>query len=230
MLESEIRDTDWTPAQVNLILKAREWSARIHHGQLRDDGQPYSTHPLRNALRFITRERMGVRDQPYLTAAILLHDSIEDNPWAVANVSRDEVDRYTAQTLAINTLVEEFGAEIATYVAQFTIPPYPREDLTQGEKYTWHTKHRARLLSQDTLVGLALLTDPIDNAGATDHEISQERIAKIMSKYLPELPLYIDFYSRNRYALSEEGCRYIKEVFANMHAAHNEWRNNQYAA
>jgi len=68
-----------------------------------------------------------------------------------------------------------------------------------------------------------MLTDPIDNAGATEHEVSQNRISKIMAKYIPEMPLYEGFIKRNRYMLSDPANAYIDEVFANVHLAHQNW-------
>lgn len=223
MLQAEVVKTDWTPEQIELVFDAMNWSIKVHADQYRDDGQPYSTHPLRNALRFITPERMAVRDQPYVTTAILLHDTVEDNPWAVADIPVQRFDRFSAQTLALEAINQRAGAEVAVYVALFTIPPYPHEGLSRLEKNQHHYKHRQILLEQDSLAGLAMLTDPIDNAGATEHEVSQNRISKIMAKYIPEMPLYEGFIKRNRYMLSDPANAYIDEVFANVHLAHQNW-------
>jgi hypothetical protein len=81
-------------ADAGLIRRAYEVAAHWHHGQRRNSGEPYVSHPL--AVAMIAAE-VGA-DDPTLCAA-LLHDTLEG----------------TCYTLA--ALREEFGAEIAGLVA-----------------------------------------------------------------------------------------------------------------
>jgi hypothetical protein len=81
-------------ADTGLIRRAYQVAAHWHHGQQRNSGEPYISHPL--AVATIAAE-VGA-DDPTLCAA-LLHDTLEG----------------TAYTLA--ALREEFGAEIADLVA-----------------------------------------------------------------------------------------------------------------
>jgi GTP pyrophosphokinase len=81
-------------ADAGLIRRAYQVAARWHHGQHRNSGEPYVSHPL--AVATIAAE-VGA-DDPTLCAA-LLHDTLEG----------------TCYTLA--ALREDFGAEIAHLVA-----------------------------------------------------------------------------------------------------------------
>jgi hypothetical protein len=81
-------------ADAGLIRRAYQVAAHWHHGQQRNSGEPYVSHPL--AVAMIAAEAGA--DDPTLCAA-LLHDALEG----------------TGYTLA--ALGEEFGAEIAGLVA-----------------------------------------------------------------------------------------------------------------
>ena len=77
-------------AQVELIRRAYDFSARAHEGQLRRSGEPYLAHPLAVA-EILTALRLDV---PAIVAG-LMHDTIED----------------TIRTRA--QIEEEFGKDIA---------------------------------------------------------------------------------------------------------------------
>ena len=81
----------------DLVLKAASFAARVHQGQFRKDGKtPYVSHVVRVCL--ITRSIFNI-DDPKVLATALLHDTIEDT-----TVDRDD-------------LIEEFGADVAGWVA-----------------------------------------------------------------------------------------------------------------
>jgi guanosine-3',5'-bis(diphosphate) 3'-pyrophosphohydrolase len=82
-----------TPEQVREVYRAYLFGADAHHGQMRQSGEPYIYHPLAVA-RILAEMRM---DHKCLMAAVL-HDVIEDTPYA-----RDQ-------------LAHDFGEEIADLV------------------------------------------------------------------------------------------------------------------
>jgi (p)ppGpp synthase/HD superfamily hydrolase len=84
-------------ADTGLIRHAYDVAAAWHHGQTRMSGDPYITHPLAVAAILAG---LGADDQTLCAA--LLHDTIVDTPYTLAELSRD------------------FGAEIAALVAGIT--------------------------------------------------------------------------------------------------------------
>ena len=84
----------------DLVARADRMAAWKHNGQFRKDGRtPYVEHP-RGVMR-IVRDEFGV-DDPRTLAAALLHDTIEDT------------------TTDFDELAEEFGEEVAAWVALLT--------------------------------------------------------------------------------------------------------------
>ena len=71
-------------ADTALLERAYRTAERLHAGQLRKSGDPYITHPL--AVTQILAE-LGMTE-PTLVAA-LLHDTVEDTPYTLAELSRD---------------------------------------------------------------------------------------------------------------------------------------------
>jgi (p)ppGpp synthase/HD superfamily hydrolase len=84
-------------ADLELIRRAYDVAASWHEGQTRRSGHPYTTHPL--AVAMILAET-GAGDE--MLCAAMLHDTIEDTPYAPAELSR------------------EFGARVAALVAGVT--------------------------------------------------------------------------------------------------------------
>ncbi|HNW20207.1 MAG TPA: HD domain-containing protein, partial [bacterium] len=64
-----------TAADEELLKKAWNLARHLHAGQKRKSGQPYFTHPV--AVAEILAEKFA---DPVLTAAALLHDTVEDCP------------------------------------------------------------------------------------------------------------------------------------------------------
>src|SRR5262249_46936230 len=80
-------------ADIRLIERAYEVAAHCHAGQKRLSGDPYITHPL--AVATILAE-LGMNHETICAA--LLHDTVEDTPYTLAEVRR------------------EFGDDVATLV------------------------------------------------------------------------------------------------------------------
>ena len=71
-------------SEIALLERAYETAERAHEGQQRKSGDPYITHPV--AVAEILAE-LGL-DVPTLIAA-LLHDTVEDTPYSLAEARKD---------------------------------------------------------------------------------------------------------------------------------------------
>jgi GTP pyrophosphokinase len=71
-------------ADLGLIQRAFEVAAARHHGQFRRSGDPYITHPVAVAMILAG---LGADDQ--MLCAGLLHDTVEDTPYTLAELNRD---------------------------------------------------------------------------------------------------------------------------------------------
>ncbi|MGH3448099.1 MAG: RelA/SpoT family protein [Nocardioidaceae bacterium] len=71
-------------ADLSVIEKAYHTAERLHEGQTRKSGDPYITHPL--AVTSILAE-LGMT--PPTLCAALLHDTVEDTPYTLAQLSAD---------------------------------------------------------------------------------------------------------------------------------------------
>lgn len=118
-------------ADASLEQAAREFCVRAHDGQTRDDGEPYSTHPI--AVAQILRNH-GVEDDVTLAAAYL-HDVLEDT-----QVPRNELERL-------------FGDEVAAIVEELTNRGYPGR--TFEEKHRTLAEHALRMSSKAKAIKLA---------------------------------------------------------------------------
>ncbi|MFA5317301.1 MAG: HD domain-containing protein, partial [Dehalococcoidales bacterium] len=72
------------PDKVALVAKAYQYAAEAHHGQYRESGEPYVTHPLQAAMMLAELQL----DANSLAAA-LLHDVPEDSGVPITKISAD---------------------------------------------------------------------------------------------------------------------------------------------
>jgi guanosine-3',5'-bis(diphosphate) 3'-pyrophosphohydrolase len=118
------------------LLEAVAFAARAHRGQLRKDREtPYHSHVFRVCL--IVRHVFGIDDPQVLTAAIL-HDTIED--------TKTDYD----------DLIEEFGVEVAGWVATLSKDKRQREAQREAE-------YSERLAQAPWQVKVCKLADIFDN-------------------------------------------------------------------
>ena len=123
----------------DLIMRAYDYGARMHEGQLRHSGEPYFTHPVAVAA-ILTEQQMD--DATIITA--LLHDTIEDTRSTYSEVER------------------EFGGEIADLVDGVT-------KLTNLQLSSTETKQAENFrklfmaMSKDMRVILVKLSDRLHN-------------------------------------------------------------------
>lgn len=111
------------------ILRATDFAARRHAGQRRKglSAEPYINHPLEVA--HLLAEATGGRD-PVLVMAGLLHDTVEDT------------------TATLRELEAEFGAEVATLVAEVTDDKaLPKEERKRRQiEHAPHISDRAKMI------------------------------------------------------------------------------------
>ncbi|MEP7159542.1 MAG: bifunctional (p)ppGpp synthetase/guanosine-3',5'-bis(diphosphate) 3'-pyrophosphohydrolase [Dermatophilaceae bacterium] len=125
-------------ADVALIEKAYQVAERAHAGQLRKSGDPYITHPL--AVALILAE-LGMT--PPTLAAALLHDTVEDTPYSLKELTAD------------------FGDEIAMMVDGVT----KLDKVEYGEAAQAETVRKMVVaMAKDIRVLLIKLADRLHNA------------------------------------------------------------------
>ncbi len=142
-------------ANTEIVERAYAFAAKAHEGQMRRSGDPYVTHPLSVAF-IITQLKLDV---PSICAG-LLHDTIEDTPVTMEDVTR------------------EFGQEIAFLV----------DGVTKLGKLPWSTREERQAenfrkmllaMARDIRVILVKFCDRLDNMRTLDHmaPAKQEQIA-----------------------------------------------------
>jgi GTP pyrophosphokinase len=151
-------------ADVGLIRRAYEYSARMHLEQKRESGEPYVTHPL-NVAMIIAQLKLDV---PSIVTG-LLHDVVEDTHASLA-----EVQNY-------------FGAEVAqlvdgvTKVSKVTFQ-------SREEKQAENFRKMIIAMAHDIRVVLIKLADRLHNMRTLDHlaaDRQQEIARETMEIYAP---------------------------------------------
>jgi guanosine-3',5'-bis(diphosphate) 3'-pyrophosphohydrolase len=132
-------------ADVDLIRKAYDFSARVHHGQKRQSGEPYLIHPL--AVASVVADLK--LDVPSVVAG-LLHDTVED----------------TLTTL--DEVKGQFGREVAALVDGLT--KLGRTNFSsQEEKQAENFRKMILAMGKDVRVILIKLADRVHNMRTLDH-------------------------------------------------------------
>jgi guanosine-3',5'-bis(diphosphate) 3'-pyrophosphohydrolase len=143
-------------AEVDLVRRAYEFSARAHEGQTRRSGEPYLRHPLAVA-GVLTSLRLDV---PAIVAG-LLHDTVEDTV-----ATHHELER-------------EFGKDIARLVDGVT--KIGRIQFkTYEEKQAENFRKMLLSMADDIRVVLIKLADRLHNMRTLEHlhETKQQQIAQ----------------------------------------------------
>ena len=149
-------------AEVALLEKAFTTAETAHTGQLRKSGDPYITHPV--AVAEILAE-LGL-DIPTIAAA-LLHDTVEDTPYSLAEVKRD------------------FGDEVAGLVDGVT----KLDKLSYGPDAEAETVRKMVVaMSRDIRVLVIKLCDRLHNARTWQYvsiESAQRKARETIDIYAP---------------------------------------------
>jgi len=139
-------------ADVDLIRRAYEFSARVHHGQKRQSGEPYLIHPTAVA-DVIADLKLDV---PSVVGG-LLHDTVED----------------TLTTL--DEIKGQFGKEVAALVDGVT--KLGRTNFSsREEKQAENFRKMILAMGKDVRVILIKLADRVHNMRTLDHMPSEKQI------------------------------------------------------
>jgi GTP diphosphokinase / guanosine-3',5'-bis(diphosphate) 3'-diphosphatase len=95
-------------AYKELILEALAVAVKAHEGQLRDEGEPYVTHPIRVASSLI--EHVGAKDTATICAA-LLHDTVEDTGLSLEEIETTFGEPTATMVQALTRYKEETKLE-----------------------------------------------------------------------------------------------------------------------
>jgi GTP pyrophosphokinase len=146
-------------ANVDIVLNAYNYSARVHRGQVRLSGAPYLSHPLEVA-HILTKLRMD----EFSVAAGLLHDTIEDT------ISTPE------------EIKEYFGDEVLSLVdgvTKISRIEFASSEEQQAENY----RKMIVAMAKDIRVVLIKLADRLHNMRTLEH-MSRDRQEKISRETL----------------------------------------------
>ena len=151
-------------ADTSVIRRAAAYSAERHAGQLRKSGEPFVMHPIA-----VAKICAGLRQEPPVIVAALLHDVLEDT-----GASRDEI-------------AAEFGEEVALLVdgvTKLSRIQFGTREEAQAETY------RKMILSmaQDVRVILVKLADRMHNLrtiGALPKQKQMQKARETLEVYAP---------------------------------------------
>ena len=155
-----------------------EWASVLHAGQRRTR-EPYVNHLLRVTIRIICYYQVT---DPDVLAAALLHDTVEDQPWAMAGLDPDggPPPRGQAQTV----LSARFGPRVARLVAAVTNPIYEL-GRDRNAQYLDHLRHS---LTAEPWARVIKLSDFTDNGVGIIHTVGP-LLHRSARKYTPAVPL-----------------------------------------
>ena len=148
---SPLVETYLPPAECLAIVRATNFSAEAHKGQLRKTGEPYVTHPI-SVAKLLTEMRM---DGPSIQAA-LLHDVVEDT-----DVSSEQI-------------AELFGEEVASLVDGVT--KITQVDFaTKAQAQAAYFRKMLLAMTDDLRVILIKLADRLHNMRTIEHMPAKKR-------------------------------------------------------
>jgi GTP pyrophosphokinase len=147
-------------ADISLIDKAYIYSAKVHAGQVRLNGEPYLSHPL--AVASILAE---LRLDPVSIAAGLLHDVVEDT-----HATEEEIR-------------EMFGDEVTHIVAGVT-KLSKVQDQSAEERHAESIRKMLLAMADDLRVILIKLADRLHNMRTLEFHRKEEKKRKISQETL----------------------------------------------
>lgn len=181
------------------VADAAGWALRLHAGQRRTR-EPYANHVLRVALRVLCHYR--VTDPDVLIAA-LLHDVVEDQPWAAAGVPGQGPPPRAA---AVAVITARYGPRVARLVGAVTNPERTATDWqTLNLQYV---EHLAGSLDAEPWARVLKLSDFTDNGVGIIHTVGP-KVRTSARKYTGFLPVLRDLLHRADTPLDDEVKRHI---------------------
>ncbi len=159
------------------VADACAWAAELHAGQRRTR-EPYLNHLLRVTLRMLCHYRVT---DPDVLIAGLLHDAVEDQPWAVTGTRKDGPPP-VAQALEV--IAGRYNARVARLVGAVTTPARP----DGVDRIRHYTDGLAAALDGEPWARVIKLSDFTDNGVGIIHSIGP-LVVRSARKYDAALPL-----------------------------------------
>jgi (p)ppGpp synthase/HD superfamily hydrolase len=165
-------------ADRSTVEDAATWAAQLHAAQRRTR-EPYLNHVLRVAIRILCYYRVTDVD---VVVAALLHDAVEDQPWAIVGRAAD--DGPPPHDAALAVVASRYGDRAARLVEALTNPVYdPARDA--DEQYLEHLKEA---LAVEPWARVVKLSDFTDNGAGVIHAVGP-RVERAARKYTPLIPI-----------------------------------------
>jgi (p)ppGpp synthase/HD superfamily hydrolase len=172
------------PGDREVVRDAAGWAGELHAGQRRTR-EPYVNHPLRVTLRILCYYH--VCDPQVLTAA-LLHDTVEDQPWAVAGHRREGP---APRREALQVIAGRYDQRVAQLVTALTNP----EPVVGIDRTTQYLHHLADAVGAEPWARVIKLSDFTDNGVGIIHTVGA-RTAHIARKYAPAVAVLRELLER----------------------------------
>lgn len=164
---------------------AADWAATLHAAQRRTR-EPYLNHLLRVTLRILCYYRIT---DPQVLAAAMLHDAVEDQPWAM--IGQPTGHGPPPRDAALAALTHRYGPRVAKLVDAVTNP-----DHQPGADRTWqYIDHLATALDAEPWARVIKLSDFTDNGVGIIHAIGP-KVQHSARKYTDAVPVLRDLLDR----------------------------------
>jgi len=187
---------EYNSEEIEIVTKAYEYADSLHHGQLRQSGEPYITHPLNVA--YILTEMYADRDT---ICAALLHDTLEDT-----NVTKEDI-------------AHDFNQNIANLVDGVTKLAKMNFSSKQDQNYA-NTRKIVTGITEDVRIIIIKLADRLHNMRTLQFKSEfkqKENAIETMEIFVP-LAYYIGAY-RIKSELEDLSLRYLKpEMYKKIEA------------
>ncbi|GAA3948187.1 hypothetical protein GCM10022629_70540 [Amorphoplanes auranticolor] len=188
------------PHDCRMVEDAAAWATRLHAGQRRTR-EPYINHPLRVALRILCYYR--VTDPDVLIAA-LLHDAVEDQPWAMTGLPTGHGPPPREQASAV--LTTRYNLRVAQLVDAVTNPE-PQAGVDRIRQYL---DHLTTALADNPWARVIKLSDFTDNGVGIIHATGS-KVQRSARKYTGAVPILRELLDRRDTPLDPKVKDHIRQ-------------------
>jgi len=179
-------ELDRLPTETRRVVgDAADWAARLHAHQRRTR-EPYLNHLLRVTLRIRCYYR--ITDPDVLVAAVL-HDAVEDQPWAMIGLPTGHGP--PPRDAALDVVTDRYGQRVARLVNAVTNPE-PRAGVDRTRQYV---DHLATALADEPWARVLKLSDFTDNGVGIIHTIGP-KVQRSARKYTSAVPVLRNLLDR----------------------------------
>src|SRR4051812_36092991 len=168
-----------------VVAGAAGWAAGLPARQRRTR-EPYLNHLLRVTLRILCYYRVS---DPEVLIAVLLHDAVEDQPWAVTGVPDGTGPPPRDRALAV--LTDRYGTRVARLVAAVTNPDFP----AGADRTRLYLDHLGTALAAEPWARVLKLSDFTDNGVGIIHTVGP-KVHRSARKYTGAVPVLRDLLDR----------------------------------